>query len=36
MPTALWPLLSDAKMALGKLDRTGRVLPNPELLLAAL
>jgi Fic family protein len=32
-PTKLWPLLSDAKSSLSKLDGIGKHLPNPQLLL---
>ncbi len=32
-PEELWPLLSDAKETLGRLDGIGRTLDNPELLL---
>ena len=32
-PHGLWPLLSDAKAALGTLNGIGQTLPNPELLL---
>lgn len=35
-PTELWPLLSDAKEALGTLNGIGQTLPNPELLLRPL
>ena len=35
-PNDLWPLLSDAKLALGKLEGIGRTLPHPELLLQPL
>lgn len=32
-PTRLWPLLADAREALGTLDGIGRTLPDPQLLL---
>lgn len=32
-PGSLWPLLSEAKMALASLDGTGKYLPNPEIVL---
>jgi len=32
-PIDLWPLLSDARQSLARLDGIGRTLPNPELLL---
>lgn len=35
-PASLWPKLSEAKMALGRLDGIGRTLPSPELLLTPL
>jgi len=35
-PVRLWPLLADAKEALGRLDGIGRTLPDPELLLTPL
>ena len=34
--TELWPLLAEAKQALGKLDGIGQTLPHPELLLQPL
>lgn len=35
-PTRLWPLLSEAKAEVARLDGIGRSLPNPELLLRPL
>jgi len=35
-PAELWPLLADAKEALGTLNGIGQTLPNPELLLRPL
>lgn len=35
-PTRLWPLLSEATTALGRLDGIGQTLPNPQLLLRPL
>jgi Fic family protein len=36
IPLMLWPLLSDAKAELARLDGIGRTLPDPELLLQPL
>lgn len=36
VPLAMWPLLSDAKAELARLDGIGRTLPDPELLLRPL
>ena len=35
-PVELWPLLSEAKESIARLDGIGRTLPNPELLLRPL